>query len=143
MHYPDKDIAVNYQGEAEILKFFLNYAHHGPGEGLRIYLNGNSVRYYLTDLIIRRLSTKRNVPHLVWRWHVHGNQDETVTLGDYHSRIMIIPSMCGMSFHARKVTRSKDTVINGMALVEITDGKITNTWKFYRENELTTKEKLL
>jgi hypothetical protein len=93
--------------------------------------------------MIRRMTRRRVVPNLVWRWHVHGAQDETVTLGDYQSRIMIIPSLCGMSFHARKVTRSKDTVINGLVLVEITDGTITKTWKFYRENELTTKEKLL
>lgn len=143
LEFPNIDISANYQGVVDILNLLIDYAHHGPGEGIRIYLNGNNVRYYLSDLMIRCLSTHRSVPDLVLRWHVHGKQDEVFTLGDYKSRILVIPSMCGMSFHARKVTRTKFLIHNGFALIEITDGKLTNVWKYYRENDLSTKEKLL
>jgi hypothetical protein len=141
--YPQIDIKANYQGLADVCGLSIDYAHHGPGEGLRIYLNGNNVRFYLSDLMIRYLSKDKKTPKLVLRWHVHGNQDEFFTLGNYKSRILVIPSMCGMSFHARKATRTKMSVTNGFALFEITDGVITNNWKFYRENDLSTKETLL
>jgi hypothetical protein len=141
--YPEKDIAANYQGEADILGYFVDFSHHGPGEGIRIYLNGNNVRFYLTDLMIRCLANDMRPPDLVLRGHVHGDQDETFHMGNYSSRILVLPSMCGMSFHGRKVTKSRFLVPNGFALFEITDGKLTHTWKFIRNNDVRTKEKLL
>lgn len=137
------DVKANYHGVADILGYTVDYAHHGPGEGIRVYLNGNNVRYYLSDLMIRCLGNNIRPPDLVLRGHVHGNQDETFTLEKYSSRIFVIPSMCGMSFHARKVTRSKFIIHNGFALFEIADGKLTNWWKFYLENDVRTQEKLL
>lgn len=141
--YPNTDISANYQGEADVCGYKIDYAHHGPGEGIRIYLNGNNVRFYLSDLMIRCLSEKIEPPDLVLRGHVHGDQDESFHIGQFYGRILVIPSMCGMSFHGRKATKSRFLVPNGFVLLEVTDGKLTNLWKFYRKNDVRTKEKLL
>lgn len=141
--YPDKDIAANYQGEATIMKYKIDYAHHGPGEGIRIYLNGNNVRFYLADLMMRCLANNIQPPDLVLRGHVHGDQDESFHAGLYKSRIMVLPSMCGLSFHGRKVTKSRFLIPNGFAMFEITDGKMTNIWRFIRTEDVRTREVLL
>jgi hypothetical protein len=140
--YPTKDISVCYHSLLEYNGLSIDYAHHGPHPGSRTWLNGNTARFYLRDLMLREICAGRIPPRLVLRAHYHQLVDETVTVGKYTSRIFVSPSFCMLGDYAIQRTQSPIEICNGMLIFEITDGDLTGVKKFTNTLDVRTKEKI-
>lgn len=140
--YPRIDIGALYHGLAEVEGLMVDYAHHGPGAGIRTWLWGNNVRFYLRNLMMECIFHKEKPPDLVLRHHTHQLVDETVTVGDFTSRIVVVPALCGLGDYGRKVTRSAFELINGMVAFEIVDGRIMETKILAKKLDVRTREVL-
>lgn len=144
--YPNKDIRVLHHGLAEVGGLMIDYAHHGPFYGSRTWLRGNVARYYLQSLMIDELMAGRRPADLYWRAHVHNWVRETVTVSigelDYTSTILITPSYCMVGEHGHKVTRSVGSITNGMAAVEIVNGKLVEIHRLTKTMDIRTRERI-
>lgn len=144
--FPELSVRAVYHGLADIDGVVIDYSHHGPGAGLRSWLHGNNVRFYLRDLMMREIMAGNQPPDLVLRGHVHTRSFERMTIeaGDscYESSILVMPSMCMMSDFARQVTRSTYSITNGIALFEIVDGRLSAPEWIARTVDIRTKEVL-
>jgi hypothetical protein len=140
--YPETDIKAIYHGLADVDGVMVDYAHHGPGKGIRIYLHGNNARYYLTDIILKCVVNGEIPPDLVLRHHTHQKIYETVRMGNYQSRILVVPSLCGLGDYGQKVSRSDFELTVGMFAFEIVDGKLKGELDLTTKLDLRTREKL-
>lgn len=145
--YPHKDIKAIHHGLANIGGELVDYSHHGPYPGSRIWLKGNVARYYLRDLMMRHIMAGREPPKLVIRSHYHEYIEEMLTIKAngrfYTSYLVVTPSMQMMSDFARQATRSADHVTNGMVVFEIVEGHLQ--WpphRLMRSFDIRTKEDL-
>ncbi len=145
--YPQKDIQVVHHGLCEVGGVLVDYAHHGPGRGIRVWLNGNVARYYLQSLMMEAIMRGEKPPRLVFRSHYHDWICETVTISigdvDYVSTIVITPSYCMMGEHGYKATRSAGKITNGMAAVEIERGEVIKIHRLTKTLDIRTKEKVI
>ena len=95
---------------------------------------------------MKEILAKRLPPSLVLRGHYHTYVKETLWIGgeaeDYESILIVVPSLCMIDEHARKITRSTYQITNGMVAVEIIDGQIHKTHKFAETIDIRTKEEL-
>jgi hypothetical protein len=141
----DGDLRVVKHGLPTLDGIEIDYAHHGPSIGIRIWTEGNQLRYYLKSLMLRALTGGRPPPRWVFRGHFHEYWRETVNLrsGDawYHSDIVLLPSYCGMGEYGRQATRSKYQLSNGLVALEIEDGH-NRLHPFERTVDLRTREEL-
>lgn len=143
--FKNKDIRAINHGLLNINGHTIDYAHHGPGVGIREWTNGNSVRFYLKNIIFREQKRKKAPPDLVLRGHVHELAYEVITsfedlqLKQY--KILIMPSMCMMSEHARQMTRSAYLITNGIFAFEI-NNKISDPIPFIEQTDVRIKEDL-
>lgn len=144
--YGEVDIRAVYHGLADIGGVTVDYAHHGPGAGIRSWLHGNNVRYYLRDLMMREVMRGNQPPDLVLRGHVHTRSFERVSVetaeGLYESAILVMPAMCMLTDYARQVTRSVMTVTNGIAIFEILEERLSAPTFVTRTVDVRTKEVL-
>lgn len=142
--YPEKDIQVFHQSLTEFNGMLVDYAHHGPPAGSRAWLNGNVARYYLQSLMMAEIMEGRTPPRLYLRAHVHSWVMETVTLHfqnkDYISTVLVTPSYCMIGEHGRKITRSSPMVVNGMAAIEIVDGRLGQIHRLTETLDIRSKE---
>jgi hypothetical protein len=125
----------------------IDYAHHGPGLGVRDWLRGNEARFYLKDIIYKDTKTNGIVPDLVLRGHVHGFTHESLYWIENDrmrkSSITILPSMCGMSEFAKQGGRSPSILSNGMVMYEITDVSISDPIPLIKVSDVRIKEEIL
>lgn len=117
------NVNVTTHGLLNVKNKLIDYSHHGPGVGIRDWLSGNEVRFYLKDLVYKELKRNNQIPDLVLRGHVHGFVHESIYRIENdelkkHS-ITVLPSMCGMGEFARQVSRSQHLLSNGVILYEI------------------------
>ena len=144
--YPHVDVNALYHGLASLSGITIDYAHHGPSQSVRKWLEGNLARYYLRDIMMKEILAKREPPSLVLRGHYHSYVKETLWIGgeseDYESTLIVVPSLCMIDEYARKITRSNYQITNGMVAVEIIDGQIYKTYKFAETIDIRTKEQL-
>lgn len=144
--YPLKDIGTLNHSLASVDGVRVDYAHHGPGAGIRNWTRGNVARYYLRSLMMDDIVRGREPPRLVLRAHFHQFVHEVVSIPvngrEIVSEIYILPCYCGMSEHGRQVTRSRPYVDTGVIVWEIEDGRIVGTHPFWREMDLRTEEEL-
>jgi hypothetical protein len=145
--YPGIGSEAMYHGLAEIGGVGIDYAHHGPGAGVRTWLWGNNARFYLRDLMIDELQMGNIPPVLVLRGHVHTYVNELLMMqafgGEIWSRLLVVPSMCGLGDYGRKVTRSEFILRNGILDVIIDGGRIVDVVPFVETLDLRTKETIL
>jgi len=142
---PGVDVRAVYHGVAEVDGVRLDYAHHGPGPGMRDWTQGNQVRYYLRSLILeqRRLGA---VPADVYvRGHRHAFIHEALLsemwdgdLYDYH--MVTLPSYCGMGAYALQATFSAPYQWFGTVAVEVLDGAVGRIQPFVHCVDIRTWE---
>jgi len=126
-----------HHGRVRVLDKVLDVAHHGPGKGLRWWLDGNQARYYLRDRMAKDFSVGKRPADVYIRAHrhvwVHEVLDMALGSEVVLSHITVLPSLCGMDEHSRQVTYSEPTLMNGLCafsvvpFVTITDLRVEET----------------
>lgn len=143
--FPKTDIGVITHGLLNIKNHLIDYAHHGPGTGIRDWLNGNEVRFYLRNIIYREIKSGNQIPDLVLRGHVHGFSHESIHWIEKDelkkSSITIVPSMCGMSEFARQGGRSGHLLSNGIVMYHI-NNIVSDPIPIIRTLDVRIKEEL-
>ena len=123
-------IDVSQHAVLDVHGYQIDLAHHGSSGGGRQWLRGNIVRYEAISQILEYIENGETPPDMFLRGHFHDEILETITRkinGDIKEfKYVIIPSMTGMNAYARKVTRSRPTVTNGMVAIEVVDGNLSN-----------------
>lgn len=148
--HPKLDIQPLYHGLLDVGGCKIDYSHHGTTGGTRAWLTGNECRYYLRSLMISHVERGRKPPELVLRGHYHRRVKETLTFWktdgtddiEYQSTLLLIPSFCGLDEHARKATKSPDTIVIGGAIATIEDGELMKTQLVSRTLDIRTEETL-
>lgn len=130
--YPAVDVRVANHGLMTIKDeqgaVVFDYAHHGPGKGIRNWLYGNTARYYLRDLMQRDILAGRVPPRVVERAHAHVKLHEILETGDYISDLFVVPSYCMMDDYAVQVTKSVEGLTHGMLVHECDGGRHGWQW---------------
>jgi hypothetical protein len=145
LKYPGLDVGVCEHGLANVGGVTIDYAHHGPPAGNRSWLKGNIARYTLRDIMMTHLAELGQVPpDLVLRGHVHEYVHEMlmqIHMGkEYWSRLVVVPSMCGLGSYGRKATRSMYIIRNGLVAFVIEDGKIVDVEPYIHTMDIRTHE---
>ncbi len=144
--HPDRDIQPPYHGLLDLGGVTIDYAHHGPGAGIRDWTRGNQVRYYLKSLIATEWKAGRQPARLVLRGHYHSWVWETIreSLGGQYCQfdMCLLPSYCGMGDHGHQATRSAYLQTHGLVCFEIAYGQLVQTYPFVKTLDLRTKETL-
>lgn len=144
--HPDLDIRTLYHGYADVNGVNIDYAHHGPTAGRRVWLYGNEARFYLRDIMLRSILAGQRPPDLVLRGHIHQlvSVTEGVWAGNrmHSSRLVICPSMCGLSDYARQVTRSAGGIVIGGVIIVVENGHARDPEYVTLSWDLRTKERL-
>jgi hypothetical protein len=149
--YPDFNSGVVHHGLLDVQGVTIDYAHHGPSQGIRIWTEGNQLRYYTKSIMLDALKDGNMPPDIILRSHYHYPKREIVDIKVNQddgriktvvSRIYLTPSMCGLSDYAHQSTRSTHILYNGMMVYEIEDGRIIDDHldDFIWTLDLRTKE---
>ena len=134
------DIKAVYHGMLNVDGFLIDYAHHGPGPGIRAWTRGNVARHYTRSLMIQELANGDQPPDLVLRGHYHERVKELVILGNYETWIFIAPSLCMPDAYTRQVTRSIYRIRNGVTAFELVDGRLVDIHAYHRMVDIRTRE---
>lgn len=138
--YKDKDINMCMHGLLDVDGFTIDYAHHGPYPGSRVWLKGNVARYYLRDLMMREIMENKIPPKLVVRAHYHTPVEEYLKIMGHGSWLYVLPSYCAMGVFARQATRSVNTFTNGLNVYELVDGELDRAHHLHNKVDIRTKE---
>jgi len=142
--YPDLDIQPLYHGLANVRGVRIDYAHHGPGPGIREWTAGNQVRYYLKSLVHGDLRTGQDPPDLVLRGHYHTYRRESIYQRingqDRAFEMLLLPGYCGMGDHGHQATRGAWEQHFGLVAFEIAYGKVIEIHPFRVVVDLRTRE---
>jgi hypothetical protein len=138
--HKDKDIKAVNHGLYNIDGAIIDYAHHRAGSSVRIWLEGNMALYYLRDRMIREILNNRKPADLYVGGHIHQKVNVVTEFGGHESRLVICPSMCGMSGFARKSTKSAYQITNGIVLFKVIDGILSKPTFVTDTIDLRTKE---
>lgn len=144
--FPEHNIQVCHHGLPTVGGVTIDYAHHGPFTGSRSWLQGNVARYYLQSMMMEEIMAGNTPPRLYLRAHFHNWCCETVTLWigekEYTSTILVTPAYCMLGEHGIKATRSRSSITNGMAVVEIVNGDILKIHRLASTIDIRSKETL-
>lgn len=140
--YPKKDIKVVYHGDAVYNGLQVDYAHHGPGPGIRNWLKGNVARLYLQSLMLDCVVRHIEPPGLVLRAHYHVPVRAFNELNGCVGWLYILPSYSMLDDHATQSAQSPGFITHGMVAFEIIDGELVSQHKFYQEIDVRSKEEL-
>jgi hypothetical protein len=121
-------------------------AHHGPPPGVRDWLKGNTALYYLKSAIY----TDRRMGLEPARAYIRGHFHEYVPVPyedlwhgvDRRYDLTVLPSFCGFTEHARKVTRSSPQLTVGMVGYEIVGGRLVEIHPLRKSVDLRMEEEL-
>lgn len=141
----EKDVQVVGHSLLSVGGVEMDVAHHGPPPSSRNWLQGNSARYYLRDVMERAIHQWQDPPRLVIRGHYHCFIHETLTIKGYKnwtSDLIVLPSYCGFTDFARQATRSASRIEFGSIAAEITDGQLTNLVPFVKSFDMRRRESL-
>ena len=143
--FPKIDINTITHGLITIKGKIIDYSHHGPGTGIRDWLTGNEVRFYLRNILYKEMKMKNPMPDLILRGHVHAFAHESIYWVDNDelkkSSVTITPSMCGMGEYGRQVMRSPHLISNGIVMYEI-NGKVSDPMPIIRTLDVRMKEEI-
>jgi hypothetical protein len=126
--YPQVDVRVANHGLLTYEGVTFDYAHHGPGKGIRNWLYGNMARFYLRDLMQRDIMAGRVPPRVVERAHAHVKVHEVLETGGHTSDLFVVPSYCMMDDYAVQVTKSIEGLTHGLLVHECEDGRHAWQW---------------
>ena len=136
------DIEATIRTVARIGKFALDFSHVGPHPGSRAWLDGNVVRYKLTDMMLRDLLHGKEPPRVYWRAHRHTYRHEVKELygiPDRKSDLYILPPYCGLGYWAAQNV-DPEYLTNGIVALEIIDGELARTGVFKRTIDVRLEE---
>jgi len=136
------DIETAIRTVARIGKFALDFSHKGPHPGGRAWLDGNTVRYRLTDMMLRDILHGKEPPRVYWRAHRHEYRHERRELygiPDRVSDLFILPSYCGMGYWAAQ-NIDQAYLTNGMVVLEVIDGEFAGYETFKRTRDVRLEE---
>lgn len=138
------DIQTIYHGLLNVGNFLVDYSHHGPSKGIRKWLEGNELRFYLRSIMIDDIMAGKRPPHLVLRGHYHMYRREfleIITNGkSYESWIVLLPGFTFKDDYTRRATRSDYKQTVGMVIFELIDGRLYQTHRFTKTVDIRTKE---
>jgi len=141
--YPDKDIQIHYHSLLDIDGVRFDIAHHGPGQSSRLWLEGNTARYYLRDIMLKDILRREHPPEVIQRAHFHAWVREWLEVEDWCSWLVVVPSYCALGSYGHKVTRSMAYQEHGCVAYEIVDGRLIGLpKKMVRRLDLRTKERI-
>ena len=142
--YPKLNTEVVYHGLLDIDGFLIDYAHHGPFVGSRIWLAGNELRYYLRSLMMSEIMEGKTPPHLILRGHYHVYRKEYLEISAngelYESWAFVLPGFTFKDDYTRRATRSEFKQTIGMMTFEIINGRLYHAHKFTKTIDIRTKE---
>jgi hypothetical protein len=142
--YPDVTVEVVNQCLAAVGEAEIDFAHHGPPPGIRMWTRGNAARYYLLDIMHKEIEDRGRAPDLVLRGHYHEFVFERAVIntihGDHEAAICLVPSYCFVDSYIRRATRSLHTHDVGLAVFEVVAGQIARLHKFSRRIDLRTRK---
>jgi len=134
------DIRLSWHTDIDVDGYVINCAHHGSGTGIRNWLRGNEMRYYMKSLVEDYKDRGEKPADLVLRGHFHGFHWETIRKylpgGFQQTDMLLVPSMCGMGAYAKQVTKSRTDIINGSILLEVKDGALQKCHEFVTFRDL-------
>lgn len=121
------EVAATPFGLLDIGGVKVDIAHHGPGPGVG-WLQGNTARNYAKQHMMDEIFKLHRLPPDIYiRGHNHAYRYERVELDDgIVSHLILCPSFCSMNGYARAVTRSIPWITNGMVLIDIQGGMVTD-----------------
>ena len=129
-------VEVAYHYEVSTSGTLIDIAHHGPGPGIRKWLEGNVLRLYAQSIMQSALEEGKEPPRLVVRSHYHTMTWQTVRYRVrekfYSTDIVILPAYSGLDDFARQATRSKGSYHIGMVAAEIVDGELVRIYPHFR-----------
>ena len=144
LRLPEADVRLVSHGQVVIDGAVIDYAHHGPPGGVRSWLKGNLMRFYVKSLVDTAMKDGRSIPNAVLRAHKHERVEEWVVDWRLDTRIKTVgittPSFQMMTSHAQKVTNSEPKVTNGMVALELVDGAVKDVHWFSRTRYLLAQE---
>jgi hypothetical protein len=126
--YPSVDVKIVMHGLMTYEGVTFDYAHHGPGKGIRNWLYGNMARFYLRDLMMRDIMAGRRPPDVVERAHAHVKVHELLETANHNSELFVVPSYCMMDDYAVQVTKSIEGLTHGLLMHECDCGKHAHVW---------------
>lgn len=148
--YPKVSIEVVHHGLLNVQGVTVDYAHHGPSQGIRLWTEGNQLRYYTKSIMLSHLKDGEKPPDIIVRSHYHYPKRERVDVTVNHdgrmetvtSSIYLTPSMTGLNDYAQQATKSSHMLYNGFFVFEIESGKIIDDHldEFVWALDLRTKE---
>lgn len=115
---------VEYRDRAVISGVTFDLAHHGPSISKKVWLTENGVRAYAKNIILGCLAHRRSPPDVIIRGHVHVQNKQEVSLGEYTTRIAISPSWQLKTEYAYRVDSENDISDIGGIVAIVEDGKV-------------------
>ena len=129
--HPELDVKATLHALATLNGVDIDYTHVGPHPGSREWLKGNVVRYDLRSMMQSDINYGQEPPRIYLRAHRHEKSHERVEIRGKPDRVgdmFLIPSFCGMSYHAKNATRQY-RLTTGMLALEIINGQfIQHRW---------------
>jgi len=123
-----KDVQVAHHERLKVDEVLFDLAHHGPPPGVRDWLRGNTGLYYLKSAVYadRRMGVEPARAFIRGHFHEYVPTPYEEVWNGEHRRydLTIVPSFCGFTEHARKVTRSSPQLTVGMVAYVIEDGRL-------------------
>jgi hypothetical protein len=145
--YPKIRTKAIYHAKDTIAGATIDYAHHGTSAGIRSWLRGNQVRYYLQSIMDTEIKMGNAPADLYLRGHYHSYVKELVTMAtrdkEYESTMITLPGFCMLGDYGTQATKSTLLLSTGMVAIEIINGKIYQTHKFIRTLDLRSQEVIL
>jgi len=136
------DAMTVHHGLLDVQGVTVDFAHHGPNPGYRIWLKGNVPRFYARDIMLEELANKCDPPDIVLRSHFHEYSRERVMIGGYETEMIVTPPMSYITYYARQATKSRSRISIGMVLIEIIDGRVGRIIPFQEKLDVRTKIKI-
>lgn len=140
------DVKAAHHERLTVDNVTFDLAHHGPHPGSRDWLRGNVALYYLRSAVYGDRRAGVEPARVYLRGHFH--EYVPVAFADFwHGQyqtydLTIVPSFCGYSDFARKVTRSSPRLTVGMAAFVIEDGRLVETVPLLHHPDLRCEEEL-
>jgi len=129
---PGLSVKVSYHAKEDVAGCVIDYAHHGSPPGRRLWLRGNEVRYYLRDVMLSEIELGGKPANIYLRGHYHTYVREVLSVMQYESMMINLPSLCWLGDYGVQATRSAFTLDVGLIAIEIMDGEAIKVHKYIK-----------
>lgn len=117
--------------------------HHGPPPGGTVWVDGDALRRYTKNVMLRDLLAGKEPPQVLVRAHYHRGIHETVRVQagnrTHVCEAFVLPCYCGLTHYARQASRSGAELSCGMVAVVVENGAVASAHEFWRNLDLRTE----